>query len=178
MRPATLPIMCGIALAIMAGAGASHFASVKQMQTLASNLPSGSFEASDNPNTNTYSLIAELRRQNSSMQQNLSSTQKNLRSLRSANNPQPQTQEYPLIASDAESAELQKILRELVAINTDLRKQIAETNRDVMDLRFQVDTHSEQFRPLNTVEEQPVRALDAQYDTSIGVLPPLDLPPN
>lgn len=161
MKPATLPILCGAALAVMAGAAGSHFASVRQMVALAETgtlpstpaptAPAGIEEPMDTP-----SLIAELQRQNEAMENHLASRS---------------TESMPV--RTASSNDLNRALAELVTINRELRSQIAETNRDLMELRFQVDTHSEQFRPLNTVAE-PVEELDP-YDTSIGVLPPLDL---
>lgn len=53
--------------------------------------------------------------------------------------------------------------------NRNLRDQVAETNRDLMELQFRVDTHSESFRPLRSTQEidQPI---------SSGVLPPLETP--
>ncbi len=161
MKPATLPILCGTALAIMAGAAGSHFASVRQMVALAE---AGMMPASDVSQPapevaeplDAHTMIAELRRQNAAMENHLYSRRQG---------PEP-------VAANG-SADLNQVLAELVAINRELRSQIAETNRDLMELRFQVDTHSEQFRPLNTIDE-PVEELDP-YDTSIGVLPPLDL---
>lgn len=160
MNPATLPILCGTALAIMAGAAGSHFASVRERVALAgAGIPhapgSPMFAAAAAAPHDTGSMIAELLRQNEAMERHLAS--------RGQKPPAPTA-----------AAELNVVLGELVAINRDLRSQIAETNRDLMELRFQVDTHSEQFRPLNTVQE-PVEELDP-YDPSIGVLPPLDLP--
>ena len=53
--------------------------------------------------------------------------------------------------------------------NQELREQIGQTNRDVYELRFQVDSYDGQFRPLK-VEEEP-----SYYDDgSSGVLPPID----
>lgn len=52
--------------------------------------------------------------------------------------------------------------------NRDLRDQIAETNRDVMQLGFRVDTHSESFRPMPVSEDRP----DTSFDDGPGVLPP------
>jgi hypothetical protein len=163
MKPATLPILCGAALAIMAGAAGSHFASVRQLVALAEanslsidKPPVPTSPVSDDT-LDTRSMIAELRRQNEAMEDHLSGRR-----------------DEPLAAaSEGDSSDLHKVLAELVAINRELRSQIAETNRDLMELRFQVDTHSEQFRPLNTVAE-PVEELDP-YDPSIGILPPLDL---
>jgi uncharacterized membrane protein YccC len=151
----------------MAGAVGSHFLSVRQMTALAeagvlrTPDPSRQLPAADAPAHDARSMIAELRRQNEAMARHLSGNA----------GPQSSTDAGPAIASEPD---LNRVLSELVAINRDLRSQIAETNRDLMELRFQVDTHSEQFRPLNTVEE-PIEELDA-YDTSIGVLPPLDAP--
>lgn len=161
MKPATLPILCGAALAIMAGAAGSHFASVKQLVALAeaSSLSIAPAPAAPAPDEalDTRSMIAELRRQNEAMEDHLAG----------------RTAEPLAATTEGDPSDLHKVLAELVAINRELRSQIAETNRDLMELRFQVDTHSEQFRPLNTVAE-PVEELDP-YDPSIGILPPLDL---
>jgi hypothetical protein len=54
--------------------------------------------------------------------------------------------------------------------NRDLRDQVAETNRDLLDLQFRVDTHSESFRPLRTAPQEPERLAGP------GVLPPLETP--
>lgn len=51
----------------------------------------------------------------------------------------------------------------------DMRDQMAETNRDLMELQFRVDTHSESFRPLRATQESP-------YNNTPGVLPPLSKP--
>lgn len=70
----------------------------------------------------------------------------------------------------------EQLLAELVEMNRELRNQVAETNRDLMELQFRVDTHSEQFRPLNITEQADNQILDMpEYDTSIGVLPPMDI---
>ncbi|MGB2402177.1 MAG: hypothetical protein ACPIA7_02070 [Akkermansiaceae bacterium] len=44
-----------------------------------------------------------------------------------------------------------------------LREQIAESNRDIDELTFRVDTHSDSFRPLNTLNERP-RAIEVPED--------------
>lgn len=51
--------------------------------------------------------------------------------------------------------------------NRNLLDQMAETNRDVMNLGFRVDTHSESFRPMPLTEEQAT-----SFDDGPGVLPP------
>lgn len=174
MKPNLVPILCGTALAIMAGAAASHFSSVRQMIMLADAglIPTSTAPGLSAPETSsdsdTRAMIAEIRRQNSLMQDQLDG------------DPAP-----AFASSSSGSGNLERILAELVATNRDLRSQLAETNRDIMELRFQVDSHSEQFRPLNAVEE-PDYGVDPLYDSnpygnepdsdSIGVLPPLDLP--
>ena len=52
----------------------------------------------------------------------------------------------------------------------DLRDQVAETNRDLMELQFRVDSHSREFRPLRSVQDSP-------YADSPGVLPPREATP-
>lgn len=44
--------------------------------------------------------------------------------------------------------ELKSANHELRDINVDLQEQLRETNRDLNELQFRVDTHSESFRPL------------------------------
>jgi pyruvate/2-oxoglutarate dehydrogenase complex dihydrolipoamide acyltransferase (E2) component len=78
-------------------------------------------------------------------------------------------------------------IRELRGENRDLRDQMAETNRDLMQLEFRVDTHSESFRPLPVSEGRFDVSVDDAIDTDPGsrlgegpgVLPPrdLDFPP-
>lgn len=44
--------------------------------------------------------------------------------------------------------EIVERLQELKAENNNLEGQLKETNRDLMELQFRVDSHSESFRPL------------------------------
>ena len=46
--------------------------------------------------------------------------------------------------------ELKSANLELQGVNRDLQDQLEETNRDLSELQFRVDTHSESFRPLRT----------------------------
>ena len=46
--------------------------------------------------------------------------------------------------------ELKSANLELQGVNRDLQDQLEETNRDISELQFRVDTHSESFRPLRT----------------------------
>jgi len=57
--------------------------------------------------------------------------------------------------------------------NQDLRDQVAATNRDIMEIQFRLDSHSESFRPMKVAPEQDqVQA----PDDGPGVLPPRALP--
>lgn len=167
----TLPIVSGIALAIMAGAAASHYASVNHMvafagMTRANGLPS----LSPGPallvgnERDARAMMEDLSRQNESLRQTLERNESAL-------------SEMPRVAgrqtASGNENDLQRLLAELVTQNRYLRDQISETNRDLMTLQFQVDSHSTQFRPLNLAEEAEEEPFEQDY---IGVLPPSDLP--
>jgi hypothetical protein len=67
-------------------------------------------------------------------------------------------------------------MRTLQNQNRDLRDQMAETNRDIMSLGFRVDTHSTQFRPLPVTEELRSLKFGDEAGNGMGnndgVLPP------
>ena len=52
--------------------------------------------------------------------------------------------------------------------NRDLLNQVAETNRDMMNLNFRVDTFSDSFRPMPVSEDRP----DTSFEDGQGLLPP------
>ena len=163
MKPAVLPIICGAALAVMAGAASTHYLSVRQMVILAENsaLPMGEVAPAGTEASETEALIAQIRQENASLQGTLAHQKANL-----VGNANPAPAAQP-------PSHLNQVLAELVALNRDLRNQVAETNRDLMELQFRVDTHSEQFRPLNLTEDY--RDESDEFDpAAIGVLPPLD----
>ncbi|MBK1827033.1 hypothetical protein [Haloferula rosea] len=165
MKPAIVPIVCGAALAIMAGAATTHFASVQQIIQLAGNPTPASIAPLAQPG-DTEAMIARLQQENQSLQGTLA----NSRAILSAST---QGQHAPQAAPTTKTEQL---LAELVSMNRELRNQVAETNRDLMELQFRVDTHSEQFRPLNVTEQSYSDPLGPpEYDTSIGVLPPMDM---
>jgi len=64
-------------------------------------------------------------------------------------------------------------IRQLGESNETLRDQLAELNRDLMQLEFRVDTHSESFRPLPVSEEQVAATPNEAIDTEDSLLPPL-----
>lgn len=64
-------------------------------------------------------------------------------------------------------------MENLQSQNRDLLNQVAETNRDMMNLNFRVDTFSDSFRPM-PVGEAPVEVTfaDSGNFDGPGVLPP------
>lgn len=174
----TLPILSGIALAIMAGAAASHYQSVDNMvafagMTRANGMPSMSTGPARlvSSQQDARSIVEKLKRQNDSLEQTLAENEAALSTI-------PQQAGLPRITGS--DSDMQRLLSELVTQNRYLRDQISETNRDLMTLQFQVDSHSTQFRPLNLAEDQfgDDRNLLAEpfEQDYIGVLPPSDLP--
>lgn len=78
---------------------------------------------------------------------------------------------------DARETALMEILREIRREQKHIRSQISDTNRDMDELTFRVDSHSTQFRPLQTQAGTP-RALvvpDDEFGSAVGsggLLPP------
>ena len=64
-------------------------------------------------------------------------------------------------------------VRQLSQSNETLRDQLAEINRDLMQLEFRVDTHSESFRPLPVSEAQTAIITEETTDEEASLLPPL-----
>lgn len=164
MKSNLVPIACGAALAVMAGAAGSHWFSVRNMATLAAALPASLPavraplpEATPLPDDGVAreakDFLAEARR--------------------ASDSPNTPARTSIATASDTDRRveKLLTLLESTVEQNQELRDLIGGTNRDLQELRFQVDTYDGQFRPLK-VEQEP-----AIYDDgSAGVLPPLDIP--
>lgn len=74
---------------------------------------------------------------------------------------------------DARESALMEILREIRKDQKNIRRQVSETNRDMDELTFRVDSHSTQFRPMKVKSIRP-RALILQEDDSRldDLLPP------
>lgn len=85
--------------------------------------------------------------------------------------PAPKDTNVVEIDKDQFEALLQE-LKQLKKDNSAILDQMAEINRDLMELEFRVDTHSESFRPLPTSEDQLVPPEPTIIDESQGVLPP------
>lgn len=85
----------------------------------------------------------------------------------------PPTQAAGTISIQKEQFEsLLSEMKKLKKDNIALLDQISEINRDLMQLEFRVDTHSESFRPLPTSEDQSIAPDPTIIDGSQGVLPP------
>ncbi|MBT8037479.1 MAG: hypothetical protein KJO21_08035 [Verrucomicrobiae bacterium] len=63
-------------------------------------------------------------------------------------------------ASDQRVDPLLEILAEMRNEQKRIRQQLAETNRDLAEANFRLDTHSDSFKPLNADVERP-RSLDS-----------------
>ena len=147
-------IFCGILLAAMSAAGATHWWSVRQIVTaVRDGLPVPVVvpvettpekpAIPDQPAITRPELLAQHSAKVNSLPD---STQKDF---------------YEALIRKMEGLQNQ---------NRDLLDQLAETNRDLMKLEFRVDTHSESFRPMPVSEE--LRDMSTGTDTSPGVLPP------
>ncbi len=152
MKPNTMPMICGLALAAMTAAGFSHWWSVRQfvaaIQTGLPVLPQSRQVAQPAYPAGANSPVPIL--------------------LTRQIPPNP----APFSPNDADQKKFyEALIAKLESFqnqNRDLRDQIAETNRDVLNLGFRVDTHSESFRPMPVSEDRG----DTSFDNGPGVLPP------
>ena len=175
MKPSLIPIACGTALALMAGAATAHWCSVRDMVTLAGALPShphpgpGLPAPSDNGKTRqAEALIAEAR-----------SGWKKPASGTSAKAPAPAKAHSSATAGGGEDR-FERLLTAMEGMvgenqrmqeeNRRLRDSQAETNRDLMELQFRVDMYDGEFRPLK-VEEEATPYYD-DGSSGLGLLPP------
>lgn len=93
-----------------------------------------------------------------------------------AKEPAPPSQASPSLPKGQQEF-FETLVAELKTLrqqNQDLRDQIGETNRDMMEVQFRLDTHSESFRPLKINEPSPDAG--TAHDSGPGVLPPRALP--
>jgi hypothetical protein len=159
MKASVVPVICSIALTGMLGAGATHWWSVRQLVALAGKLPSQrpseAIQAKPPAIATPVPVAAPVV-------------------------PVPVPPAPPVVAKTepgpgkSEREFFSSLVDELKAVrqqNQELRDQVAETNRDLMELQFRVDTHSESFRPLKVTSEPA----SLQSEVS-GVLPPKALP--
>ncbi|MEO7099687.1 MAG: hypothetical protein ABI162_10025 [Luteolibacter sp.] len=154
MKTSTIPMICGVALAAMSGAGASHWWSVRQFVEVANlNIPVSATPAPLLTQPETKPATASTL----------------------ATNQPPAKPATPAAVSGPQKEFFEALLAEVKNLRTEnlnLVDQMAETNRDLMKLEFRVDTHSESFRPMPTTEERQDTSLENSLDDGSGVLPP------
>ena len=79
------------------------------------------------------------------------------------------------VAMPNQNDALVEILTAIRAEQRALKKQISESNRELHELTFRVDTHSDSFKPLHSIEDRP-SPMDSRvesYDSrGPGLLPP------
>lgn len=67
---------------------------------------------------------------------------------------------------------LLEFLTKMRADQETLKRQLAETNRDLAEANFRLDTHSDSFKPLRVESERP-RSLENSLNTDgVDLLPP------
>lgn len=150
MNP-TPPLLCGTFLVALLAAGISHYWSVANFVSTYPVAPSVRLVPAPTPSPAVNRPMVSLERIPTQL-------------AASPNPPEdPNSKEF--------FENLIKELRNLRNENRDLTDQIAETNRDVMKMQFQIDTHSESFRPLQVTDDRDDRSqlYDEDYPS---VLPP------
>lgn len=178
MKPSLIPIACGTALALMAGAAAAHWCSVRDMVKLASVMPAytpapGRTPAptrhlpDDAPSREAKEFLA-LARESSNKGPAREAVAERLHPA--SHNTSPSV----TAANGSTDARIEKMLQLMEGTleeNRRLRETQAETNRDLMELQFRVDMYDGEFRPLK-VEEEATPFDDGSG--GMGVLPPLE----
>lgn len=157
MKPSSIQILCGIAMAAMSAAGASHWWSVKGfVAAVNAGLP-----ISQSPLAPAAKKPAEIPAKpvTSSVLAQAAPKPAAVATATTAVTDPAQKKFYETLVERMERLQNQ---------NRDLLDQMAETNRDLMKLEFRVDTHSESFRPMVVSEERQ----DTSFDDGPGVLPP------
>lgn len=173
MRSSIIPWTCSIALASMVAAGTSHWWSVRQMVAVVGATPARLL-----PAIPAAPLLPPAK-----MPEKLAPAPVTPPALAAAPAPATASKANPLSlqAAPAPAKGQQEFFETLVAElknlrqqNQDLHEQIGETNRDMVEMQFRLDTHSESFRPLKVSE--PPAEIGTAHDTGPGVLPPRALP--
>ena len=172
MKPSAIPMSCSLALAALCGAVVSHWWSIREFAGLLANSPPA---AAAQPPPAAAPLIAATAPA-AVVQPAPPPTPKVIASQPAA--------PPAAVASAAQKEFFESLIDEMKQLkktNLALRDQMAETNRDLMQLEFRVDTQSASFRPLPVTEDLSTldttsldsSALDASsLDSGPGVLPP------
>ena len=169
MKPAVIPVFCGLVLTGISAAGISHWWSVREI--IAAAKSGGTVPVTPIPAVPVESIQPVVKVEPPAAPVVVAKTEPALAKKESARVvPAPARDERQAGASEEFYRKLIAEMNELRNQNRDLRDQMAETNRDLMKLEFRVDTHSESFRPLPVSEER----IETTLDEGAGVLPPLD----
>lgn len=162
MKSSFIPVSCGVVLAAISAAGMSHWFSVREMVLAYSVKKPAPLSPAPEPDRKEIA-----RTEPKPIPQPA---------------PKPAKAPEPAPAAAVASSSSEEFFRSLVQEfkdlkneNRNLQDQLEETNRDLMNLQFRVDTHSTQFRPLPMMND--FRSLDSQGredQPDHGVLPPLE----
>lgn len=169
MKPSLIPIACGTALALMAGAAAAHWCSVRDMVKLAGVIPS-QLPSSGRPQTPAPRSLPDDAPSREA-KEFLALAREGSNNGSSRGPASHDASSSAMAANGSTDARIEKILQLMEGTleeNHRLRETQAETNRDLMELQFRVDMYDGEFRPLKVEEEAK------PYDdgSGIGVLPP------
>ena len=177
MKHSTIPMICCLAIAALAGAALSHWWSLGEFSGVLANQPRFAPPlASATTPAIAVTPLAPVVPVTPLAPPTLPPDSKVL-----ASQPAPAPAAVPSAAQKEFYESLLDEMKQLRKTNLALRDQMAETNRDLMQLEFRVDTQSASFRPLPVTED--LSALDTtSLDTSAldpsapdagpGVLPP------
>ena len=147
MKPTTVPILCGAALVAMSTAGICHWWSVSQfVAAVQAGLPVLSPPPPLSPAGPPPAPPRPLAQ------------------APKTSEPTPTTDASQKKFYEALIAKMEGLQNQ----NRDLLNQVAETNRDMMNLNFRVDTFSDSFRPMPVSEDRP----DTSFEDGQGLLPP------
>ena len=161
MKRSLIPAICSCALAAMAAAALGHWCAMRDFRR--------TFTGPAVWSTPTPTPIAPLVAACAPVQSTPLAAP-----LSVTNHASPASNVPPSSAQREFFESMLDEMKQLKQTNVALRDQMAETNRDLMQLEFRVDTQSASFRPLPITEE--LSSLDtSSLDTSDpgpGVLPP------
>lgn len=144
MKP-TVPILCGAALAAMCTAVVGHWWSVRQfVAAIDAGVPVASEVRASKPAESLPAPLAKLQAA------------------------------APVATMDPAQKEffetLTRTVKDLQNQNRNLIDQLGETNREIYNMQFRLDTVSDKFRPMHVNDDRPDTTFDG--DDGSGVLPP------
>jgi hypothetical protein len=151
MKSTAIPLTCSMALIAMLAAGLSQWWSVNQLVAAVS----GTHPKQIQVNVPAMPSMARAAETNPVAA------------------PETVAQGSPKLGTASEKF-FEAMLAEMKSLkqqNQDLKDQVAETNRDMMEVQFRLDSYSESFRPLKIAPEP-----DTTHDDGPGVLPPRAIP--